>query len=262
MQDHRLALDRPRHVERPAHGEEPAGMLDRMHVIGIGESAARLVDDEAAILPAVPELARDVDQLDQARRGVLFGGGQVGVAETGSPSSCASLQAGDPAGASRGEMIERREDPRDMKRLGDVARPPAAEADPLGGADHCRQRAAADRAVCHRPCRRRARPRSGRQAQQHRIEAALFGRLRHRPEGRGAGEGRRAGHAPGGRMPAMGRERSQKMHRHPLYGEVRQKQGGCHRPRQLPTSSLPMHDERFIVCAQNPCEHGASDGRS
>ena len=30
-------------------------------------------------------------------------------------------------------------------------------------------------------------------------------------------------------MPAMGRERSQEMHRHPLYGEVRQKQGGCHR---------------------------------
>ena len=85
MQDHRLALHRTRHVERPAHGEEPAGMLDRMHVSGIGESAARLVDDEAAILPAVPELARDVDQLDQARRRVLFGGGQIGVAETGCP---------------------------------------------------------------------------------------------------------------------------------------------------------------------------------
>ena len=55
-------------------------------------------------------------------------------------------------------MIERREDPRDMKRLGDVARPPAAEADPLGGADHRAEQAAADRAVCHRPCRRRAAP--------------------------------------------------------------------------------------------------------
>jgi hypothetical protein len=125
-----------------------------------------------------------------------------------------TFQARDPACASAGEMIERREHPRDMKRLGDVARPPAAEADPLGGADHraqqgqCIEPYAIDRATIA------PRPRSRRHTQQHRIEAASLGRLRHRPERRGAAEACRIRHAPRTGMPAVGRERSQEMHRY------------------------------------------------
>jgi len=212
MQEHRLSLHRTRHVERPAHGEELPGMLDRMDVHGVGECAGRLVNDEAAIFPAVPKLPRNVDQLDQARLGVFDRRWHVGGMKPVAQFRPA-LEPGDPAGASKGEMVERREDPRDVERLGDVTRPPGAETDLLGGADHRseeRQRIqpdAVDPAACARRHRR------GRQAEQHRIEPAAFGRSCHRPKGRGGREACFILHAPCSGMPAMGGERGQEMHR-------------------------------------------------
>ena len=89
-------------------------------------------------------------ELDQARRRSSSAGGQIGVADSGSPSSTATLQPGDPAGASPSEVIERREDARDMKRLGDVARPPGAEARSARWRRSTHPRAAKDPCGCRR----------------------------------------------------------------------------------------------------------------
>ncbi len=109
-------------------------MIDRMHALGIGEGAGRLIDDEAAILPTVPELARDIDQLDEPERRLLVIRRQIRPLDSCSELA-ATLEASDPAGAAAGQMIERREHAGNVKGLGHIRRPVAGEADALGGAD-------------------------------------------------------------------------------------------------------------------------------
>ena len=157
MQDHRLALDRPGHVQRAAHGEETTGMIDRMHALGIGEGAGRLVDDEAAILPTVPELARDIDQLGEPEAPPpchLSAGLAAGLCQRarcdprGRRSSRCGRRPDDRASRTRGRRERARPRPPASSRTGRCA----------GSRRSAGRAAAADRDAAHRPCPRRARP--------------------------------------------------------------------------------------------------------
>ena len=59
----RPALRRARHDERAAHAEVPALVVDRMDPVTVGEDREGLIADEGTVLPAVPQLEQDVDEL-------------------------------------------------------------------------------------------------------------------------------------------------------------------------------------------------------
>ena len=181
-----------------------------MDLFRIGEGAGRLVDDKATVFPTVPELPRDVDQFDQPRIGVRAGRRQIEALEARGKFA-GSREARDPADAAAREMVERREHAGHMIRLGDIGRPIGAEADMLGGGDHCAQQRQWIEVQAVDPVRT-LRHRHRRQPQQDRVQAATLGCLRHRAKRRRAIEACFARHPPGGGMPAMGGQRSHEMH--------------------------------------------------
>src|SRR5207244_12132285 len=82
----------------------------------------------------VAELARASDQLAEPEGRLLVICRQSRPLDSSSELA-ATLEAGDPAGAAAGQVIERREHAGDVKGLGHVRRPVAAQADALGRAD-------------------------------------------------------------------------------------------------------------------------------
>ncbi len=66
LHQHRMALRRARQVERAAHAELLAGVVDGVDAVGVGVDAAGAVMDARVVLPAVPQLAHDIDELGRA----------------------------------------------------------------------------------------------------------------------------------------------------------------------------------------------------
>src|SRR5262245_53789282 len=54
LNDHRMALRRARHRERPARLEELSRVVKAFHLARIGIAAGLLVDDDGAVVPAIP----------------------------------------------------------------------------------------------------------------------------------------------------------------------------------------------------------------
>ena len=173
MQDHRLALHRSRHVERPAHGEEPAGMIDRMHVIG----SAKVPLAWSTTKPRSSQLSQSwrATSISSTKRAAdVRVGRRAGRCRWNRPpSSSGPCKPGDPAGAAarRDDRASRRPERRETARrhrAGHQAQRPIRSVAPISAPSE-RQRIetqAIDLAAVAQ------RPRRGRQAQQHRIEAA------------------------------------------------------------------------------------------
>ena len=63
LDDDRMALRAARHVDRALDLEEPALVVERAHLAGIDVTAGRLVGDDRAVVPAIPQPADDIDEL-------------------------------------------------------------------------------------------------------------------------------------------------------------------------------------------------------
>ncbi len=74
LDHHRVALRRPRHVERPLHGEPLALVVDRVHLGGVSEQRRLGVEDQRVVLPAVPELRGHLEELVGAFVAFVAGG--------------------------------------------------------------------------------------------------------------------------------------------------------------------------------------------
>src|SRR5262249_14189510 len=58
-----VALRRARHREWPSRAEVAAGIVETMHLAGMGKQARRLILDDGIVLPAVPMPEHDVHEL-------------------------------------------------------------------------------------------------------------------------------------------------------------------------------------------------------
>ena len=131
LQQHRMALRRARHGERALRLEVLAAVVEPVDLVGIGEAAALLVDDQRIVFPAVPQAGDDLHELVGAvvAQVVLE---MLLVAEV---LGLRIVERGDdvPGDAAAGHQVERREQARDMERLVVGRRVGRAEAEPGGG---------------------------------------------------------------------------------------------------------------------------------
>ena len=127
----RPALRRPWRTERPADLEEAADVVDRVHLVHVDVGPARAVDDEGVVLPAVPELGDDVDELLGA--GVALLGLRHGVQAEVVGRGLAPGGDDVPAGAATRHLVEAREEPGQVVRLVEGRAGGGDQADPLGG---------------------------------------------------------------------------------------------------------------------------------
>ncbi len=110
-----MALDRPRHAERPLHLEAFSLVIEHVHLGGIEIAAGRLVARKRIVFPAIPQPEHDVAELLGA--GVAVGVRRVrGVAEI---ERVFVIAAGHhvPAGTAAAQVIERRQHARHRVRL-------------------------------------------------------------------------------------------------------------------------------------------------
>ena len=67
LHDNGMNLGQASDVQRPAHGEEPALVVQHVHLGFIEEPAGLLVEGEGILLPAVPETLHHLDELGGSR---------------------------------------------------------------------------------------------------------------------------------------------------------------------------------------------------
>lgn len=134
LHEQRVALDRPRHVERPGHAEVRAHVVDGAQPGRVAPHAGLLVTDLVVVGPGVPQLRGDVEELvgplvagrlerpvrQREVGGLLLGGGGDDV----------------PAGAPAGDVVDGGEAA--GQRVGLVVRRGGRrdQADAAGGARH------------------------------------------------------------------------------------------------------------------------------
>jgi hypothetical protein len=172
----RVALRWPRNVERAAHGEKLTGKFNRMHALGINKRPARLVERQGGVFPAVPQLLDDFDKLSGTLAILRDTGCLRRSADTRS-QRLGPEHVGDPGGAAVRKMVERGENPRDMKRLGVVDRPRGRDADlSCDPNQRAKQRQRVDQQGIDFI---RASRGVDWQTQQHSVEFAAFGGARH-----------------------------------------------------------------------------------
>jgi hypothetical protein len=63
LDQHWMALRRPRYAERPARPEVPPHMIEPMHLCRIGEAVVRLVQDQSVVFPSIPMPEHDLHEL-------------------------------------------------------------------------------------------------------------------------------------------------------------------------------------------------------
>ena len=115
LHDHRLALRRARHHQRPAHREVLALVMQHVHLGRVEEQARRLVQDEGVVLPGVPQPLRHLDELGGAAVAV----GMRGMLVVAEVERLRRRRRGHhvPADAALAHLVERGEHPRHMERI-------------------------------------------------------------------------------------------------------------------------------------------------
>src|SRR5215204_7195794 len=120
-----MALRRPLDVERALYRIEPPFVIERPYLGAIEEGARRLVGNDCAVVPGIPETTHHIDEL---RRDLVA---EIVLRELRLTEIERSLvvRAGDdiPAGAAVAEMIERSESAGDMERFAETRRHRGAE---------------------------------------------------------------------------------------------------------------------------------------
>ena len=113
--DRQAALRRSRRVQRPAHGEMLADVIEAVEFRLVDIQAARLVADEGVVVPAVPQAARHIDELD----GAFVPRGRIERRVEPVVARLVRAPAGHhvPAGAAAADMIERGHAPREIIRM-------------------------------------------------------------------------------------------------------------------------------------------------
>jgi hypothetical protein len=136
LQYGRAPLRRGHDVERAARAEEPADVLDPVHLGGIGEDAPLAVHHHRVRLPAVPELAADLDELVRALV-ALRGGPQVLAVVR----RLVVVERGDhiPGSASPGQVVEGGPEARGVVRVRVADRERGAQPDARRRRAHPRQ---------------------------------------------------------------------------------------------------------------------------
>nr|BFE73395.1 hypothetical protein GCM10020092_066960 [Actinoplanes digitatis] len=153
-----VALRGARHVERASHPEVLAVVLRRIDLLLVTPHAAGLVGEHHVVVPGVPELERDVDELGGPLVALPVCRQVVQVEVAGG----VEVRRGDdvPAGPATADDVERGEPPRQVVGLVVGGRRGGDQADPLGrpgerGEQHGRLehpgRAAPDLVPEHRP---------------------------------------------------------------------------------------------------------------
>ena len=130
--DDGVALRGAGDVEGAVELEEGAAVVDGVLRGRVEVLAGGAVEGEGVVVPAVPELADDVDELAGAAVAVGVGG-ELGVAEV---AGGVVVGGGDdvPGGAAAADVVERGELAGDVVGLGEAGGDGAAEADARGGA--------------------------------------------------------------------------------------------------------------------------------
>ena len=72
LHDHRLALRRARHHQRPAHLEVLALVMEHVQLFRVEEQTRLLVQDEGVVLEGVPQALRHLDELGGALVAVVM----------------------------------------------------------------------------------------------------------------------------------------------------------------------------------------------
>ena len=67
LYDYRMALRHAGHTQRPTHLEEPPMVIEHMHLCFIEITPARLVEQQRAVLPTVPQTLDHIDELSRTR---------------------------------------------------------------------------------------------------------------------------------------------------------------------------------------------------
>ncbi len=122
-----MALRRARHVDRPGHLEEPALVVERMHLRRVDKAAGRLVGDDRVVVPAIPQPLDDIDEFV----GPLVAQLVLHVRVAAEVERRLRLRTGDhvPGGAAAADMVDRGEDAGDVVGLAEAGRDRRAEAD-------------------------------------------------------------------------------------------------------------------------------------
>src|SRR4051812_47511131 len=111
-----MPLRTPRHVERTTHLEEPTLVIERTHLRRIDVSPVRLVGDDGAIVPAIPQATDDIDELV----GALIAHFMLVVFVKIKIERGPGVGTGDdvPRRAPAADMVDRTEHAGDIERLG------------------------------------------------------------------------------------------------------------------------------------------------
>ena len=115
LHDHRMALRRAMHGERPAHRKMLALVIEEMQFRRVEIDAAVLVGDHGAVFKTVPQPEHDLGE---------FAGAGVAIAVMRMALAAEIVSLGDgerrhqiPPGAAAADLVERRKEPRHMERL-------------------------------------------------------------------------------------------------------------------------------------------------
>lgn len=131
LHQQRMALRGAGEVQRAPHLEEPAVVIDDVDLVPLGPHAALRVGHDRVVLPAIPQLLGDLDEL--VRPLVAPRVRRLGVkAEV--PGGVVACRRDDvPARAAAADMVQRREPPGEIVRVVVTGRGGGDQANPAGG---------------------------------------------------------------------------------------------------------------------------------